>query len=258
MKRFRNFVEDALISGALFLFPAYLCLLLLIKSMHALGKLLRPLTRVLPAWFPAEQVFSILIVLSICFVVGLVLRTRFGLAMRQRIENCLFRKIPGYQLFRGLIEQLAGQSQEQVWKPVLAEIEEAFVPAFIIEEFEDGRFTVFVPSVPTPLAGSIYILDGNRVYPLNITFAQAIKALSQWGSGYRNFIGSMKLEKRGSPQDARFPAGTREALVKMDGDICSMCGVRITAADRETYWEAQRCGHCHDELDTANGPISAL
>jgi hypothetical protein len=33
------------------------------------------------------------------------------------------------------------------------EIEEALVPAFIIEELDDGRFTVFVPSVPTPFAG---------------------------------------------------------------------------------------------------------
>jgi len=39
-----------------------------------------------------------------------------------------------------------------VWKPALVEIEEALVPAFIIEELEDQRVTVFVPSVPTPFA----------------------------------------------------------------------------------------------------------
>ena len=37
---------------------------------------------------------------------------------------------------------MAGSDEEHVWKPALAEIEEALVPAFIIEEFEDGRFTV--------------------------------------------------------------------------------------------------------------------
>ena len=31
------------------------------------------------------------------------------------------------------------------------------VPAFIIEELDDGRLTVFVPSVPTPLAGAVYV-----------------------------------------------------------------------------------------------------
>jgi len=62
-----------------------------------------------------------------------------------------------------------------VWKPALAEIEEALVPAFIIEELEDGRFTVFVPSGATPFAGAVYILSRERVHPLDVPFTQAIK-----------------------------------------------------------------------------------
>jgi len=54
---------------------------------------------------------------------------------------------------------MAGKDEENVWKSALAEIEDALVPAFIIEELEDGRFTVFVPSVPTPFAGAVYILN---------------------------------------------------------------------------------------------------
>jgi uncharacterized membrane protein len=65
----------------------------------------------------------------------------------------------------------------------LAEIEDALVPAFIIEEFEDGRYTVFVPSVPTPLAGAVYILERKRVHPLDVPFMQALQVVSRWGSG---------------------------------------------------------------------------
>jgi hypothetical protein len=36
----------------------------------------------------------------------------------------------------------------------------ALVPALIVEELEDGSYTVLVPSVPTPMAGAIYILPG--------------------------------------------------------------------------------------------------
>ena len=50
---------------------------------------------------------------------------------------------------------MTGKNEENVWKPAFAEIEEALVPAFIIEELADGRFTVFVPSVPTPFAGAV-------------------------------------------------------------------------------------------------------
>ena len=102
--------------------------------------------------------------------------------------------MPGYALFRSLTQRLAGKDEESVWKPALAEIEEALVPAFIIEELEDGRFTVFVPSVPTPFAGAVYILSSERVHPLNIPFTQAIKSVSRWGSGSKELVAAMKSE----------------------------------------------------------------
>ena len=94
-------------------------------------------------------------------------------------------------MFRGLAQRLAGTSQDETWKPALAEIEEALVPAFIIEELGDGRYTVFVPSIPTPLAGAVYILDPDRVHPLDIGFAQAMKTVTQWGSGCKNLVAAM-------------------------------------------------------------------
>src|SRR5262249_52949709 len=145
-------------AGVLILLPVYFSLLLLFKAMRAVADIVRPLAKLLPKWFPAENVLSLLFVLLVCFLVGVLVRTSAGRAARERIEKSLFERIPGYALFRSLTQQLAGSQEEQVWKPALAEIEEALVPAFIIEELEDGRFTVFVPSAPTPVSGSIYIL----------------------------------------------------------------------------------------------------
>jgi uncharacterized membrane protein len=89
---------------------------------------------------------------------------------------------------------VAGEGRENEWKPALAQIEDALVPAFIVEEFEDGRYTVFVPSVPTPLAGAVYILSRERVHPLDITFTQAIQAVSRWGSGSKALVAAMNIE----------------------------------------------------------------
>jgi len=52
--------------------------------------------------------------------------------------------------------------------PALVEIEEALAPAFVIETLDDGRLTVFVPSVPTPFAGAVYVLRPERVHILNV------------------------------------------------------------------------------------------
>jgi uncharacterized membrane protein len=49
-----------------------------------------------------------------------------------------------------------------------------------------------VPSVPTPLSGAVYILNRERVHPLNVSFTQAIKSVSRWGSGSKELVAAMK------------------------------------------------------------------
>jgi uncharacterized membrane protein len=129
--------------------------------------------------------------LGICFVVGAAVRTRAGRAARERVEVVFFERLPGYGLLRSLTQRLAGDTDEASWKPAFAEIEDALAPAFVIEEHDDGRYTVFVPSIPTPLAGAVYILDRSRVQLLDVPFTQAIKSISRWGSGSKELIASM-------------------------------------------------------------------
>jgi uncharacterized membrane protein len=183
MKKSLLFAAKAILSGFLVVVPIYLAVLLLLKAMKTVGTLVRPFTLLMPEWFPADRALSLLLVLVICFLIGVAIRTRAGRGVRERIEKSFFERIPGYALFRSLTQQIASDSREKVWKPALAEIEDALVPAFIIEEFADGRYTVFVPSVPTPLAGAVYILERTRVHPLDVPFTQALQVVSRWGSG---------------------------------------------------------------------------
>src|SRR5262249_12186654 len=101
-------------------------------------------------------------------------------------------RVPGYTLLRSLTHQVAGDSHEKAWRPALAEIEEALVPAFIIEEFEDGRYTVFVPSIPTPFAGAVYVLEPKRVHLLDVPFTDALRVVSRWGSGAKDLVVAMQ------------------------------------------------------------------
>ena len=192
MKQFKTFVVSRLVAGVLVLAPIYLAALLLLKAMKSLAGLVKPIAHLLPQWLPADQILSLSLVLAICFLVGIAVRTPTGRATWERIESSAFQRIPGYSIFRSLTQRLAGEGRDTTWKPVLAEIEEALVPAFIIEELEDGRFTVFVPSVPTPLAGAVYILTSDRVHPLNVPFTQAIRAVSRWGAGSKDLVAAME------------------------------------------------------------------
>ena len=194
MKKFGEFVVRALVAGLLILVPFYLAVLLLLKATQSVVALVKPFAMLLPDWFPAEHFLSLLLVLIVCFLVGVAVRTPTGRAIRERIEKTLFERLPGYALLRSLTQRLAGQGEENVWKPALVEIEDALVPAFIIEELEDGRFTIFVPSVPTPFAGAVYILTRERVHPLDIPFTQAVQSVSRWGSGSKELVAAMETK----------------------------------------------------------------
>jgi uncharacterized membrane protein len=194
MKKFFEFVVSAFVRGLLIVVPVYITILLLLKAMQSVLGLVRPLAMLLPGWLPAEHALSLLLVLMFCFLIGAAVRTPAGRAVRERIEKSLFERMPGYALFRSLTQRMAGKDEENVWKPALVEIEEALVPAFIIEELEDGRFTVFVPSVPTPFAGAVYILSRERVHSLDVPFTLALKSISRWGSGSKELVAAMKTE----------------------------------------------------------------
>jgi uncharacterized membrane protein len=197
VRKFWKYSWNAVLRGVLIILPIYLAALLLLKAIKTVTKLVQPLARLLPDWFPAQNVLSFLFVVILCFLVGIAVGTSIGQVARNRIESSVFQKIPGYTLFRSMTRQLAGDCVETAWKAALVEIEDALVPAFIIEELDDGSFTVFVPSVPTPMAGAVYILAADRVHPLDVPFMQVLKTVSRWGSGSKDLVAAM--ERRGTP-----------------------------------------------------------
>ena len=205
MKKSLLFAARAFLSGFLIVVPVYLAVLLLLKAMGSFAKLVHPLTMLVPDWFPAENLLSLLLVLLVCFLIGLAVRTRAGQVIRERIETNVFERIPGYAVVRSLTRQLSGGGHEKAWQPALAEIEDALVPAFIIEEFDDGRYTVFVPSIPTPFAGAIYILRRSRVHSLDVPFTQALQVVSRWGSGAKALAMAMEKERQATAITVRAP-----------------------------------------------------
>ena len=183
MKGLAELTKTTLIGGLLVVLPIYLSVLLLLKTLSAIFALLSPVTAAIPAGTQFRHLFAILIVLAVCLVAGAVVRTRPGRRARRVLERSVLRKIPGYSLVQGLTERVSGEEREGAFQPALVEIEDALSPGFIIEELEDGRYTVLVPSVPTPAAGALFILPKERVHPLDVPFTQAVTVISKWGAG---------------------------------------------------------------------------
>ena len=192
MRALAEFSKTTLIGGILIVLPIYVSLLLLAKAAKGLLALLSPITAGIPASVAFREILAILVLAAVCFVAGAIARTGPGLRAKKAFERAVLERLPGYALLRGLAARFTGQADGPTFAPALVEIEEALVPALIIEELEDGSYTVLVPSVPTPMAGALYILPRERVHRVDVPLTTALKVFSKWGTGAGEFVRAMK------------------------------------------------------------------
>ncbi len=192
MRRLAEFVKTALIGGLLVILPIYVSIILIAKAVQGIFAAMKPITAVVPASVQFREIVAVLVVVAVCFVAGLIVRTGPGLRAKNAFEAAVLERLPGYTLLRGLAGRFTGRGDEPTFAPALVDIEEALVPALIIEKLDDGSFTVLVPSVPTPMAGALYILPPERVHPVDIPFTSALKVFSKWGAGAGEFVRAMQ------------------------------------------------------------------
>ncbi|MBV8455706.1 MAG: hypothetical protein JO122_03710 [Acetobacteraceae bacterium] len=192
MRTVAEFVKTTLIGGLLIILPIYVSIILIAKAVQGIVAAMKPITAVVPASVQFRQLVAALVIVAICFIAGLIVRTGPGLRAKNAFERAVLERLPGYTLLRGLAGRFTGRGDEPTFAPALVEIEEALVPALIIEKLDDGSFTVLVPSVPTPMAGALYILPPERVHPVDVPFTSALKVFSKWGAGAGEFVRAMQ------------------------------------------------------------------
>jgi uncharacterized membrane protein len=138
------------------------------------------------------RILAIVLVVLVCFVLGLIARTRVGRRAIEAFERHVLERLPGFALLRSVVRRVSGAGDEAQFQPVLVEIEEALTPGFIVEEIGDDRFVVLVPSVPTPAAGSLYILPRERVHWVDVPITEAIAVITRWGAGTSGLLKAMR------------------------------------------------------------------
>src|SRR5512134_3520460 len=112
MRTLAEFTKTTLIGGVLVILPIYIVVLLLAKAVTGLLALLAPITAQVPASVEFRQTAAILLLVAVCFVVGLIVRTGPGLRAKNAFERAILEKLPGYTFLRGLAKRLTGGSEE--------------------------------------------------------------------------------------------------------------------------------------------------
>jgi uncharacterized membrane protein len=187
-----EFIKSTLIGGLLVILPIGLVVVLVMKIVGLLEGVIAPIANHLPEQLRFPTVIAAALLLAACLAAGLVARTRAGRSAGSFFERVFLKHVPGYALVRTLVRSVASIEESDTFRPALVEIEESLVPAFVVEAHPDGRYTVFVPSAPTPGIGVIYIMAAERVHLLDISLLKTIKCISRWGAGSGELVLAMR------------------------------------------------------------------
>jgi uncharacterized membrane protein len=188
MKDIVGFIKTTLIGGALVILPLVLVALLLQRAIGTAHKALKPLAAHLPGGTVLPDLLAIALVILVCFLAGLLIRTAIGRRFRDVLERRLYDRVPGYKLLKAIGGGTFTDKEGRSIQPAFAEIAGGLAPAFIMERHGDGRFTVFVPSCPTPAVGSLYVLPADKVHPLDVPLAKFTNCISAWGLGAKELM----------------------------------------------------------------------
>jgi uncharacterized membrane protein len=143
---------------------------------------------------PFPGLLAVLALVLLCFAGGLLLLARPVERAVGAIDRRVAKLFPPYGLLRGIGDSIFRTGGQEKVRSALVEIEDALVPAFVVEELSDGRYAVFVPAAPNPMQGAVYIMARERVHLLDIGIARVARCASQWGIGSGELVKAMRAQ----------------------------------------------------------------
>ncbi len=204
MKRLKNFFKSALIGGLLVVLPLGIMVTIVVWIFSHVHLAIGGLTKLfMPKSIWQEILADILVIgliVTACFVVGVLVRTRLGKWIYHTLENSFLKKAPGYSLIKETVFQFLGNKQSPFSSVALVKIygNDTLVSAFVTDTHENGMRTVFVPTGPNPTSGNIFHLDSKNVFPVDIPVEDAMRSIISCGAGSSQLINKMdKSETEG-------------------------------------------------------------
>ncbi len=201
MTRIKQFISTTFLGGFLIFLPMVILLITFNWMFEVVSHYLKPISRLLVETARIQEFFafiiSIVIFLSMCFILGLIVKTRYGSFIYNIFEQNILKKVPGYKIIKETIVQLFGSQKNLFSGVALVNLfgNETMVTAFITEEHDNGWFTVFLPSGPAPTAGFTYHLPPKHVHRIKYPIDMAMKTVISLGAGSKSILEMYKIEE---------------------------------------------------------------
>lgn len=194
MNKFKEFFKTSLLGGVVVILPVAILAAFAKWLFDFVTNLIQPLTNLITTRSDYRELLAdvlvIAIILTVCFLVGVVVRTKLGEWIYNTIEERVLKVAPGYGLIKETVLQFIGKKKSPFSSVALCQIfgNETLVSAFVTDTHEDGSSTVFVPTGPNPTSGNIYHLKKEFVHPIDVPVEEAMRSIISCGAGSTKLI----------------------------------------------------------------------
>jgi uncharacterized membrane protein len=185
-----RFIRTTITGGILFLLPIVVLFFIFEKAYSVLAVLSRPISEKISdsfLGFDGSALITVLLLILICFVAGLIFRSKRVKKALGKLEDRVLMFIPGYSLIKSITADSLGEEVEHKMIPVRVEDGESWVLGFLVEEGEKHS-TVFLPDAPRYDAGEIRIIPSGSVVKLDLKANAFTKVINSYGVGALKWV----------------------------------------------------------------------
>jgi len=193
-------LREAFIDGLLLALPLVVVVLILAQVIGVIRKVSAPIAKQLPNLgvfgVTLVDLVAIVVLVLLLIALGAFARSSLGKRVSEKLERVVLKKIPGFLFFKSMAVGFGKDRDDEGMTPVLVSFDDNTVLGFIVEQNnDDDLVTVFVPSAPTPVAGTVYLLPRSRLQVLDIPTRQAVTTVVRLGVGLKELLPSGRVRQ---------------------------------------------------------------
>ena len=197
MNKLKSFAKISFLGGLVAVLPLAMVFLTFRALWNFTSGKVQPIANLIPPPFGIEwfaDAIALAIIITLCFLLGMMIRTKLGRYYHRKIETIILVKFPLYKIFKEIILQFFGDKESPFSRVALARIfdNDTMVTCFITDSYDNGKVTVFVPTGPNPTSGNIYHLNKDQVIETNATVEEAMQSIISCGRGSAPIVNSIK------------------------------------------------------------------
>lgn len=187
MSKFFSHLRSTVIAGVIFLIPVFVVVLIIQKIYSGLTGFGHELAKMLGiksiAGIGAASIGTTLILISVFYACGWLVRVAMISNLRAWVENNLLLYIPGYLNYKVKMEEKLIPKKEE---RISARIRTGDITrmGFLIHR-ENGKCTVLVPNTPDTDTGQVWIVDEHQVTEMAMNEKDLLIAIRHSGRGLK-------------------------------------------------------------------------